>query len=121
MATVNDISGGNAQLASVLAQRPAALVRTEIPAETQRPVSAAEGARSQNNTDRITISQQGRALAEGGSRNGNNGNGGGQQNNTEAVQAEQRRNEQQTGQASRGRFSSGAEQYRAVLRTVGTA
>lgn len=118
MATVNDISGGNAQLASVLAQRPVAQVRTEIPAETQRPVAAAGGARTQNNTDRITISQQGRALAEGGSRNSN---GGGQQNNTEAVQAEQRRNEQQTGQASRGRFSSGAEQYRAVLRTVGTA
>lgn len=117
MATVNDISGGNAQLASVLAQRPPAQVRTETPAETQRPVTAADDTRAQNNTDRITISQQGRALAEGNRGNGNDGNG----NNTESVQAEQRRNEQQTGQASRGRFSSGAEQYRAVLRAVGTA
>lgn len=120
MATVNDISGGNAQLASVLAQRPVAQVRTEIPAETQRPVPATEDTRAQNNADRITISQQGRALAEG-SRNSNNGNGGGQRNNADVAQAEQRRNEQQAGQVSRGRFSSGAEQYRAVLRTVGTA
>lgn len=109
---INNISSNNANSAAVsvaAGQRPPPITRTELPAETPRPVPASESVRTQGSADRVSISQQGRRLAAGGGEGGN----------TEAGQTERPRNDNTAVQESRGRGASGAEQYRAVLRAVG--
>lgn len=107
---VNDIASNNASLAAysaVAGQRQPPQVRTEQVSETQRPVSPAQESRAQSGGDQVTISQQARQLSAANRDN----------ENAESARFEQSREGQPVSRAA----SSGAEQYQAVLRNLGSA